>query len=65
MNYLKQSDQMGDMVHQEDEPSACGLCGIPQRSHFQRWKKGVGWHPYVAPTQEQIKKRMFLRRKRR
>lgn len=44
------------------EPSACRWCGIPKRSHFQQWKKPVGWHQWTQPLQEQIKARMLARR---
>jgi hypothetical protein len=44
------------------EPSACTHCGIPRRRHFQRWRDGVGWHKWIAPTQDQIKERMLARR---
>lgn len=44
------------------EPSACRWCGIPKRSHFQQWKKPVGWHTWTHPLQEQIKARMLARR---
>ncbi|MBM9510047.1 hypothetical protein [Actinacidiphila acididurans] len=43
-------------------PYACRWCGIGEREHMQRSKPPVGWHPWQAPTQEQIKTRMLLRR---
>ncbi len=47
------------------EPSACRVCGLPERGHCQRWSKAVGWHKWLAPTQDQIKARMHARRARR
>jgi hypothetical protein len=44
------------------DPTACGLCGINDREHMQRWKPPVGWHTWTAPTQAQIKARMLARR---
>ena len=46
-------------------PFACRWCGIPQREHFQQWKKPVGWHVWTAPTQAQIKARMLARQAQR
>lgn len=44
------------------EPSGCAHCGAARRGHFQRWKDGIGWHRWTAPTQQQIKERMLARR---
>jgi hypothetical protein len=44
------------------EPNGCRWCGIPARSHMQRWKRPVGWHKWEQPTAEQIKARMQARR---
>jgi len=44
------------------EPSACRFCDVPEREHMQRWKWGVGWHVWAAPTQDQRKERMLARR---
>jgi hypothetical protein len=45
------------------EPSACEHCGISRRAHMQRWRKGVGWHLWMMPSQSKIKARMIRRRK--
>lgn len=65
MNYLPLNDQTEAMAHRANEPSACGICGIPQRSHFRQWKQGIGWHTWVMPSDEQIKSRMIFRRNQR
>lgn len=44
------------------EPSACRHCGIPKRFHYQQWSPREKWHTWKAPTDEQIKLRMQLRR---
>ncbi|WP_431980061.1 hypothetical protein [Streptomyces qinglanensis] len=43
-------------------PSGCQHCGVEQRSHARRWTEAAGWHPWTAPTQEQMKARMRARR---
>lgn len=52
---------MSDM----DTPSGCYWCGHPYRGHGSKWGTGVGFHTYVAPTQNVIKQRMRERRSRR
>lgn len=44
------------------EPGGCRFCGVDQREHMQRWTRGVSWHVWTQPTQEQIKARMLARR---
>ncbi|WP_326828708.1 hypothetical protein OIE13_22600 [Streptosporangium sp. NBC_01810] len=43
-------------------PNGCAYCGVEAREHVQRWKPPVGWHRWVAPSQELIKGRMLARR---
>ncbi len=53
------------MAESLTEPNGCSRCGVPERGHFQRWKKpasGSGWHKWIAPSQAQIKARMLARR---
>lgn len=42
-------------------PNACQHCGVDDQEHMQRWKPPVGWHTWTAPTQDQIKARMYAR----
>lgn len=37
-----------------DLPESCAHCGVPRREHRQRWTEGVGWHPWTAPSAEQL-----------
>lgn len=43
------------------EPGACRHCPLTEREHMQRWTRGVGWHTWTQPTQQQIKDRMQAR----
>ncbi|MEO3978958.1 hypothetical protein [Streptomyces sp. CAU 1734] len=43
-------------------PASCRHCGIEQRSHYQQWTDGPGWHKWTAPAQDLIKARMLARR---
>ncbi|MCM1964893.1 hypothetical protein [Streptomyces sp. G1] len=43
-------------------PSSCRWCSIPAGRHYQQWTAAAGWHPWTAPTREQIKERMRARR---
>lgn len=43
-------------------PSACAVCGIDKRDHYQRWTQNAGWHGFKQPSQKLIKARMFARR---
>lgn len=45
-------------------PNGCRWCGLEEREHYRRWKPLVGWHYWVAPTDEQRKQRMRARRER-
>jgi hypothetical protein len=47
----------------ERSPNGCRWCGVSERQHYGRWKSGVGWHQWVAPTDEQRKERMRERRR--
>jgi hypothetical protein len=44
------------------DPSGCGMCGINERGHFERWASGPGWHRWTEPTSEQRLERMLARR---
>ncbi|GGM75990.1 hypothetical protein GCM10012275_53370 [Longimycelium tulufanense] len=44
------------------EPNACRWCHAPQREHYQRWKRPVGWHRFAHPTDAQRLTRMRARR---
>ncbi|WNI19205.1 hypothetical protein [Actinacidiphila sp. ITFR-21] len=44
------------------DTTACQHCPIPQATHARQFTELVGWHPWVAPTPEQIKGRMQARR---
>lgn len=46
-------------------PGGCRWCGIDARIHARQWVESVGWHAWVAPTDEQRKERMLLRRAQR
>lgn len=43
-------------------PNACRHCGDDEYHHGRQWHREVGFHRWIAPTQEQIKDRMFARR---
>lgn len=45
------------------DPTVCQHCPIPQAGHARQYTDLVGWHPWTAPTPEQIKGRMRARRK--
>lgn len=47
------------------EPNGCRHCGVAKRSHPQLWSRGLGWHQYVEPTDEQRLARMKERRSHR
>lgn len=44
------------------EPYGCAECGIAARLHGRRWNRSAGWHPWIRPSDEQIKARMRKRR---
>lgn len=41
----------------------CGVehCKIEKRNHGQRWTQQTGYHVWIAPTKEQIIKRLRQR----
>ena len=43
----------------------CTHDGISVREHGQRYAEAVGWHPYVAPSQELLNERMLARQWKR
>lgn len=45
------------------DPNSCRHCGVPQRSHGQRWVPDAGVHGWTEPTPEQRKQRMLARRR--
>jgi hypothetical protein len=45
------------------EPSSCSYCGVRERDHFEQWSARIGWHAWIAPTDEQIMARMLCRRR--
>lgn len=42
--------------------NGCAHCGTSERAHCSRYKESVGYHTYVAPTDEQRKARLLARR---
>jgi hypothetical protein len=46
----------------ETEPGGCALCGVPERSHAQRWHGPQQTRFYVAPSIALRKARMVARR---
>lgn len=39
----------------------CRWCDVPYRDHGQRWRQGVGFHGWVAPTKALIAARIRRR----
>lgn len=50
------------MIDTVIEPNGCRHCGEGHRMHFSRYTKGVGYHQWTEPTNEQRLARMHLRR---
>lgn len=50
------------VLHSGVSPHACRHCGDDQYHHGNQWHRAVGFHKWIAPTQEQIKDRMLARR---
>jgi hypothetical protein len=46
----------------ERSPNGCRWCGIARLHHGGQWAPDVGWHTWVAPSDEQRKERMHRRR---
>lgn len=53
------------VLHAEVSPNACRYCGDDQYHHGNQWHREVGFHKWIAPTQEQIRDRMLARRAQR
>lgn len=45
------------------EPGGCRWCGVLPREHITRWADAVGYHKWTVPTSDQIRERMFARRR--
>lgn len=45
----------------EVQPNGCRWCGLPERGHYRQWTTTVGWHTWVAPSDEQRLFRMQVR----
>lgn len=57
---------LGDLRDESEyPPSGCRWCECGQRQHARRYMEGVGMHAWTAPTDQQIKNRMRVRRARR
>jgi hypothetical protein len=55
----RERDEMRERV---SEPYGCTHCGVTKRGHGRRWTTGVGYHPWTAPSEDQVVERMKARR---